>query len=342
MTRRLAFATLLASALSACQLGGDTSRSPCRLRAGDPRSRRLREGRGLLLLRLRERRLRPEPDRGRRVPHDGGLRQPDRPAHRRLAHDALQGPARARRTSSACSATTATSATTRTTAAATRNASRGTAPAAPAPRMASANRTTRPSSISPRSSSCRTGSRRSSRRSTVSDPDGGLAARLRLDARAAAPRGRTRDRSLLSSQTVQAPTFTSSVIGDYVLKLIVTDGSPPRPNRLSASDTMMVRVRNLEPVVTALANQSHASRHVLQTPSASVSDPTATRSPARGTRARLPVRRSTARRRRAPARSRGAARSAPASRPSRRAPGPSRSTSATGPTRRTRPRPTSA
>lgn len=107
---------------------------------------------------------------------------------------------------------------------------------------------------------------------TVSDPDGDVPLVYGWTLEPPLPAGAPPIASLLSSQTIQAPTFTSSVIGDYVLKLTVTDGAPPRPNRLSASDTMMVRVRNLEPVVTALANQPHASRHVLQTPSASVSD----------------------------------------------------------------------
>ncbi|HVI97079.1 MAG TPA: hypothetical protein VM753_23855 [Anaeromyxobacter sp.] len=113
---------------------------------------------------------------------------------------------------------------------------------------------------------------------TVSDPDGDvpLVFGWTLDS---APVGALPVTSLLSSQTIQAPTFTPGlagapgVIGDYALKLTVTDGSPPRPNRMSASDTMIVRVQNLKPVVSALADQPHASRHVAQTATATVSDP---------------------------------------------------------------------
>jgi hypothetical protein len=107
---------------------------------------------------------------------------------------------------------------------------------------------------------------------TVSDQDGDVPLVYGWSL-GSAPPGAPPVASLLSSQTVQAPTFTSSVIGDYVLTLAVTDGAPPRPNRLTASDAMLVRVRNLDPVVTALTANPSASRHVAQHPSASVSDP---------------------------------------------------------------------
>jgi hypothetical protein len=77
----------------------------------------------------------------------------------------------------------------------------------------------------------------------------------------------------LSSATAATPTFTPDKPGDYVVSVVVTDGIAPRPNRLTATDTLTLHVANTVPVVNAGPDVAHASRNVLQNLYGTVSDP---------------------------------------------------------------------
>src|SRR5512133_434844 len=85
----------------------------------------------------------------------------------------------------------------------------------------------------------------------------------------------------LSDTTARTPTFTPNVPGEYVLKLVVTDGPQGAPLRLTAEATVTIRVENNPPVATASAAVDPTpgapagtwSRNVPITISGSASDP---------------------------------------------------------------------
>ncbi len=89
--------------------------------------------------------------------------------------------------------------------------------------------------------------------------------------------------TLSPGTTAATPTFTPNVPGDYVLKLVVTDGllGSGTPNRLTAEATVTIRVENTVPVATATAAVDPTpgapagtwSRNVPITISGSASDP---------------------------------------------------------------------
>ncbi len=86
----------------------------------------------------------------------------------------------------------------------------------------------------------------------------------------AAPPGST---AAISDATAASPTFVPNVPGAYRFRLVVTDGPTTQRNRLSASDEVTLTAINTAPVVNAGQGSSHASRNVVQALSAQVSDP---------------------------------------------------------------------
>jgi hypothetical protein len=103
----------------------------------------------------------------------------------------------------------------------------------------------------------------------VSDPDAGdtLAYGWTL---VAAPPGST---AAISSPTAAHPTFVPNVPGAYRFRLAVTDGATTQRSRLTTVDEVTLTAINTAPVVDPGQGSSHASRNVLQTLSAQVSDP---------------------------------------------------------------------
>jgi hypothetical protein len=87
--------------------------------------------------------------------------------------------------------------------------------------------------------------------------------------------------TLSPGTTAATPTFTPNAPGDYVLKLVVTDGPQGAPNRLTAEATVTIRVENTVPVATATAPADTTpgapggtwSRNVPITISGTASDP---------------------------------------------------------------------
>jgi hypothetical protein len=77
----------------------------------------------------------------------------------------------------------------------------------------------------------------------------------------------------LSSATAATPAFTPDVIGVYQVQLTVTDGDVTRLKRLSATDTLFINAVNTPPIAYAGADVAHASRNTLQTLSGTANDP---------------------------------------------------------------------
>jgi hypothetical protein len=101
----------------------------------------------------------------------------------------------------------------------------------------------------------------------VSDPDGDT---LIYGWTLVPPLGST---ATLSSATAATPTFTPDITGVYQVQLTVTDGDVTRVKRLTATDNLLITAVNTPPVAYAGADVGHASRNTLQTLAGTANDP---------------------------------------------------------------------